>query len=365
MTAHVKVAARAAWTSAELAADNTWLFPLDAAATADLERTVHRHRDAREDLLSLDGADVDLGAAGPVIARAVEEAEHGRGVALVRGLPREGLQEEDFALLTWLIGLRVGVARPQNKASAYLSPVRDVGTVYRSATGRGYSSNAELDFHVDGADLVALTCYNDAVSGGDSLCTSAIAAHAVIARERPDLLALLYDHFVYNRQSEEAPGQAPTFRIPVFAERDGQVFCTWARNRVEAAQTREEVPKLTAEQRAALDLLDQVVRRESLMFRMRLQPGDMQLLSNRTMLHSRTRFEDHEAPELKRLLYRLWLAPRGAVALPPCWAEAYSDTEPNTVRGGARGQHYDDRHRDFERRQAEALGMILNEAVQA
>ena len=101
------------------------------------------------------------------------------------------------------------------------------------------------------------------------------------------------------------------------------------------------------------------------MFRMRLQPGEMQLLSNRTMLHSRTRFEDHEAPERKRLLYRLWLAPKGAVALPPSWAEAYGVTEANAVRGGTRGQHYDNRRRDFERRQAEALGMILNEAALA
>ena len=101
------------------------------------------------------------------------------------------------------------------------------------------------------------------------------------------------------------------------------------------------------------------------MFRMRLQPGDMQLLSNRTMLHSRTRFEDHEAAERKRLLYRLWLAPKGAVALPRSWAEAYGVTEANALRGGSRGQHYDDGRQDFERRQAKALGMVLHEAALA
>ena len=98
---------------------------------------------------------------------AFAQATEGRGIALLRGLPREGVSEQEFALMTWAIGLHVGVARPQGKATQYQSAVRNVGTVYRSSTGRGYSSNAELDFHTDGSDMVALTCYNKARAGGD------------------------------------------------------------------------------------------------------------------------------------------------------------------------------------------------------
>ena len=58
--------------------------------------------------------------------------------------------------MNWAIGLHTGVARPQGKASQYISPVRDAGVDYRAASGRGYSSNAKLDFHVDGADLATL-----------------------------------------------------------------------------------------------------------------------------------------------------------------------------------------------------------------
>ena len=39
------------------------------------------------------------------------------------------------------------------------------GTNYRASNGRGYSSNAKLDFHVDGADLTTLICFNKAKSG--------------------------------------------------------------------------------------------------------------------------------------------------------------------------------------------------------
>ncbi|MFC7474062.1 hypothetical protein ACFQS7_06840 [Dankookia sp. GCM10030260] len=37
--------------------------------------------------------------------------------------------------------------------------MRDTGTLHRSGTGRGYSSQAELDLHTDGTDIVAPTCF--------------------------------------------------------------------------------------------------------------------------------------------------------------------------------------------------------------
>ena len=111
---------------------------------------------------------------GPSSRRRSRRCRRGRGVALVRGLPREGLDEKSFELLTWAIGLHAGVGRPQGKASHYMSAVRDAGTAYRTGTGRGYSSNAELDFHTDSADVVGLTCYNKAAAGGMSITTSSL-----------------------------------------------------------------------------------------------------------------------------------------------------------------------------------------------
>jgi hypothetical protein len=37
-------------------------------------------------------------------------------------------------------------------------------------------------------------------------------------------------------------------------------------------------------------------------------PGDIQLLSNHTIVHGRTGFEDHEDARAKRHLLRLWLS---------------------------------------------------------
>jgi hypothetical protein len=66
---------------------------------------------------------------------------------------------------------------------------------------------------------------------------------------------------------------------------------------------------------------------------MQLQPGDIQLAHNHTILHDRTAFEDYPEPERKRHLLRLWLAPVGARRLPEVYAERFGSTTPGD-RGG-------------------------------
>jgi hypothetical protein len=267
------------------------------------------------------------------------------------------MAEADFELLTWAIGLHAGVARPQGKASHYLSAVRNAGTDYRSATGRGYSSNAELDFHTDGADIVALTCYNQGLSGGMSMVSSSVSAHEVMARERPDLAEILHQPFHFSRQAEQAPDEEAFYPNPIYAWEEDRLHSKWNRNRVNSAQKIEGVPMLSLAQREAMDLLDEILRRPALMYEMYLQPGDMQLLNNHTTLHSRTEFVDHDDPALKRLLYRLWLAPPDGRRLPQSWKPFFRSIDPASVRGGIIGQQHDERCQAFEQRLAATHGM--------
>jgi hypothetical protein len=348
---------RAAWTVDDLRANSGWIFEIDDRGRRDLVAAIRRAADSAKALLDYRRDDFDLGSAWPVIAASLREVRDGTGFAILRGMPREGLTAEEFELLTWAIGLHTGVARPQGKASQFLSAVRDAGVVYRTGKGRGYSSNADLDFHTDSADIVLLTCYNVARSGGMSMVSSSVTAHEVIASERPDLAELLHQPLYFSRQQEQAPDEAPFYPNPVFDERDGLLFSKWNRNRLRSAQAIEGVPALSPAQFDALDLLDDVLRRPSVMYSMHLRPGDMQILNNHVTLHSRTEFEDFEDPALKRCLFRLWLAPPDGVALPESWRPAYRAVEPGTVRGGIVGQSYDDSRRAFEARQASDLGM--------
>jgi hypothetical protein len=347
----------AAWNAAELEADARWRFALDDRARRDLLTALARARDPAKSLFDYRREDFDLGSAWRVISAAFNEVKRGRGVALVHGLPREDIDEPGFELLTWAIGLHAGVGRPQGKASQYVSAVRDAGSDYRTGTGRGYSSNAELDFHTDSADIVVLSCYNKAAAGGMSITTSSLAAHRAMRDEHPELVELLQRPVHFSRQGEQAADEAPSYPHPIFDEAGGQLFSKWNRNRVTSAQKLQGVPRLSARHRQALDTFDQLVRRPDFAHTMWLAPGDLQIINSHVTLHSRTDFTDHADPAHKRLLFRLWLAPPDGEQLPESWRVLYRSVEPGSVRGGITGQQYDERCKAFERRQAAALGM--------
>lgn len=351
------LASPAAWHAADLARDRSWVFVLDDDARAHLAQMTKAVHVEDRPLFDYGRDDFDLGPAAATIHAAMHEALEGRGLAMVKGLPRAGMSEKEFALLNWAIGLNSGVPRPQGRASQYISAVRDAGTVYRSSSGRGYSSNAKLDFHVDGADIAMLGCYNKALSGGQSMVSSSLTAFRLLAEERPDLAEVAQADFHFSRQNEEAPDEAAYYSQPLFDSAEGRLFCKWNRNRVQSAQRIDGVPPLMDLQRETMDALDQILRREDVMFTMFLEPGDLQIMNNHVLLHSRTDFVDHEAPEEKRLLCRLWLAPPNSVRLPDSWGHFFRSTEPGTVRGGILGHNYTDACRSFDGKQAASLGM--------
>jgi alpha-ketoglutarate-dependent taurine dioxygenase len=45
-----------------------------------------------------------------------------------------------------------------------------------------------------------------------------------------------------------------------------------------------------------------------------MERGDMQFVNNRFVLHSRTAFEDHAEPDLRRNFLRLWMRYQDAEA---------------------------------------------------
>lgn len=347
----------AAWTVADVEADKSWIHRLSASESAELIAAVRRAGSAERPILDWRREDFAFEKSLPTLTKAFREVRDGRGMALVRNLPRDGVAPAEFKLMTWAIGLHFGVARPQNRASDYITEVKNAGVAYRSATGRGYNSDAELDFHVDGSDVVLLSCYNQAPVGGMSMCASAATAYDVVKAERPHYAEALATDYTFSRNGEQSEGEEPWYAAPVCTTRDGRVFCKWNRNRILNAQRLEGVPQLTDLQREAMEYFDTVLRRPENMFCMHLAPGDLQILCNQTMLHSRTSFEDHAEEERKRTLYRLWLARPDSRRLPASWAVFYGTSEPGTVRGGFKGHHYDDVRRAFDARQAAALGM--------
>lgn len=349
------------WTRRDVEQDDSWIHHLGDAEIAALEQALRHALQTGKGMFGMSVEDFPLDPqVRERLVGMVNETQRGFGFKLLRGFPVDRWSRDELRLLFWGIGLTLGVPRPQGKASQFISDVRDAGGTYRSSTGRGYNTRSGLDFHADGSDMVGLFCVRTARSGGSSLISSSIAAHNEMVRLRPDLVAELYAPMIFSRQGEEAPEEEPYYSAPIFGIRDGHFACRHIRNHIKGAQqTFADIPRLTPRQIEALDLFDQLLAREDLCYHMWLQPGDIQLVNNHIVLHSRTEYEDYDEPDRKRHLFRLWLSLPQAQPLPQGWLDAYKDVDRACVRGGFRGIGITPEIRAFEARIAKAHGMQL------
>ena len=91
----------AAWTVDDLRTDESWICELDDHARRDLTAAVRKIADPAKTLYDYRRDDFSLGSAWPVIAAAFNEVRHGTGFAILRDMPRDGLTQAEFELLTW------------------------------------------------------------------------------------------------------------------------------------------------------------------------------------------------------------------------------------------------------------------------
>lgn len=324
----------AAWMSRALLARSDWRFALSSQHQSEVLAAVDRSRTAGVPLERLTRADFPLPEFGRLLESIRRQVVDGVGVSLVRGLPIDRLDREGTAR-AWLgIGAWLGVARPQNRAGHLLGHVYDLGEDSRDPKTRLYRTNARQRFHIDSCDVVGLLCLRPAKHGGASAVASSVAVADAIARERPDLHAVLEEPFVYDRKGEVPDGKGPWYRIPIVHRHDGLTSVFFARDFIESAQRRfPEVPRLTPAQIEAMDRVEQLAESDEFRVDMAFEPGDMQFVHNHVVLHARTAYEDWPEPARKRHLLRLWLCPAGARPLPPVFAERYGPLD-GPARGG-------------------------------
>ena len=349
------------WDRAAIAADTTWERRLTLAEIADLERALGHALARGKPLFEMEPQDLPLGAPSRGLLReALAQIGQKTGFQLLRGFPVERWSAEQMRVLFWGLGLHFGVARPQGKTSLFLTDVRNTSdTDYRSSTGRGYNSNAALDFHTDSGDIVGLMCLQTAASGGTSAIASGVRIHNEMLAQRPDLVEALYAPLHFSRQGDEAPEERPYYRASVFGSAQGRFACFVrpTHHVLNAQKNFPELPRLTPLQQEALDLLSVTMQRDDLCFHMDFEPGDIQLIDNYSVVHARTNYTDHPDPARKRHLLRLWLALPGGQPLPDQWSEAFKDVAPGAVRGGVRGREITPDIVAFERRMADHHGM--------
>lgn len=350
-----------AWKTEDVKRDDSWVLRLTPEQIEGFNVALAHAKKHPKPLLEMTQADYPLPEASKKALEAAIATTQGRwGMCLVKGFPVDEWTEADMRVAYWGMGLYMGVGRTQNRASEVINDVRDAGGSYKVKGGRGYNTNAGLDFHQDSADVVALLCRRTAKEGGTSKVMSSIALHDQIAELRPDLLPVLESNtWFHSFQNAQDAIQPPYYRCPLMGK-SGGYFCarTNRKNTVAAQHDFPEVPRLTPRQEEALDFLDTIMPSEEFCYTMELERGDMQLLNSFVTLHSRTPFEDHELPDEKRHLMRLWLSIPSSQPLPPQWAEYWGDARAGAVRGGVRGSAITEEFVRYEKRQAAAMGMV-------
>ncbi|GIK00026.1 hypothetical protein Aspvir_004039 [Aspergillus viridinutans] len=289
-----------AWKTEDVKRDNSWILRLTPEEIEGFRMALAYAKAHPKELLDMTQADYPLPEASK---KALE-----RAIATTQGC--WGMCLADMRVAYWGMGLYMGACWTQNRASEVINDVRDAGGSYKVKGGRSYNTNAGLDFHQDSADVVALLCRHTAKSGGTSKVMSSIALYDHVTELRPDLLPVLESNtWFHSYQNTQDPTQPPYYRCPLMGK-SGGYFCahTNRKNTIAAQQDFPEVPRLTAQQEEALDLLDEIMPSDEYYYSMELERGDMQLSNSFVTLHSRTLFEDFDVPDEKRHLMRLWLS---------------------------------------------------------
>ena len=321
-----RVTERSAWSAADLAGDLSWRYTLSAQDLDELEAATAQARASGLRVGEFTREDFPLHTFGRRIAAMADEVENGRGVALLHGVPVQSHDAQSLRVLYWGIGVHAGIPISQNSKGQLLAEVTDKGNDYGDINARGFATRAELLPHVDTSDMTTLLCLRAARSGGESRVVSSTAAYNAIVLERPQYLDILYRGFHNDLRGEGPTGDVNELtvnRVPVFSDYQGRVSCSFNYRMIQGACEKSGVP-LTAAERAALDFLREVSLREDLIYRFTLAPGDLQMVSNHSVFHSRSTFVDHDEPSRKRCLLRFWINMRNGRPLEDDFAARYN-----------------------------------------
>ena len=325
---------RADWRARDVADGAGWTHVLSSREVDTLASALAGIKAAGIGIDAITRDNFPLPGMQPLLQRILDELETGRGLFLLRGLPAEQTSKQDMRALYVGLCRNLGTTLSQSPGGDHIGDVRNLNVDVNSSRGRAYTSNQKLTFHSDQADVVCLVVLRVAKAGGLSKLASALAIRNEIARTRPDLLEVLHQPFPWSWQEQQPPGGGPWYSQPIYTERDGRFSSYYIRTHITSSQRYADAPRLTPAQLEAMDAVDALSASEEFHFSTMFQPGDMQLLNNHVILHSRTAFEDFDEPDRRRHLLRVWLSVPNSRALSPAMQPLFRDQSPGAVRGG-------------------------------
>jgi hypothetical protein len=348
------------WHGTDMAGSQRWQRHLSPAQLAEIDGALAMALARGAGWEAMRAEDFPLPSFMPLAEEIRAELEDGCGLLLLRGIEPGRYSPGELKLLYAGLCRHIGSLVYSNRAGEIMREIRDVTRdeepgvgdrrVGVRSVGERYGAlpdpgkpgaflssyartltNQLLRFHTDRCDVVGLFCIRQAREGGLSQLCSSPMVHNEMLRRRPELAAALYKPVWRSRFGEEDATDATAYPLPVWGVRGAKFTSHYSRTFIEVAQRRPEVPRLSAAQAEALDLLHELA--EEMCFAMSFAPGDIQFVNNHVIYHARSAFED--APtEGGRLLLRLWMAVPNSRALPDDHAVLWRNIAAGAPRGG-------------------------------
>lgn len=301
------------WRGEELAAREGWFLRFDDGEIRDLMEMCRSVRetvgDDPGDLVAIPPGGFDLGRFAGKLGHIRKELKDGAGAIMLRGLPVRDMELMDVAIAYWAIGRQLGKPMSNNAQGDLFGHVTDLGKDYRDPEVRGYQTRATMDYHCDQCAIVGLLCLRTAKSGGTSKIASSVAVYNELLARRPDLAAALTEPVFWSKHGEVDAGEANYYESPVFNFLGGYLCTSFGPMHIHKGHALPATPPLTDEQREAIRLAEDLAEEQH--YEVDFEVGDIQLLNNFVVLHTRNEFEDWPEKERKRLLWRLWLSDDG------------------------------------------------------
>ena len=303
------VAHRGAWTGPELQTHDEWLLPLSEAHREELRAMARTARARGLGLADIAPDRFPFRELQPLVERLEAELEDGLGLCVVRGLDVTALSPEEAGLMFFAIGVALGQPIKQNAQGHLLGHIQDTGRdITQDPSVRGYQTRIALPFHTDtSTDLLGLLCYRTAKSGGMNSLAPLLTIYNRLLAEAPELIDTLYERFHYDCREEQHPDGLPWYSRAAASVCAGKLSLRHNSGYAKTALRHPGCPRMTEAQAEVMARIDELSFDPEVRFDITLEPGDMLFLNNYQVMHARTEFTDHEEPERRRHLMRLWL----------------------------------------------------------
>lgn len=299
-----------AWHGPSIARDR-YLLTIPDDCLAELDRAVAELRRAPVPTLLLLPEHFALDRSIAFMATVRERLDRGPGFVVLDRLPLDRMSRQEAIDLYWVLANMLEPPVAQEWKGTVIYDVRHDGQAYGEDT-RGALTPVGLEMHTDSSmgevppNYLGLLTLAAARSGGMSIVSSACAAHDHFLTSDPALLRRLYEPFYRDHQSYQAADAAATNFRPVFAVDDRGLRTRFnARHIVRGYEKTGRV--LDAAGAEAVRRMDEFLSDPANRLDLWLEPGQIQLINNRVIVHGRSPYEDHDEPERRRHLVRLWL----------------------------------------------------------